>query len=131
MASLVIGAAASYSLVLGSALHLRPMETMAVLGWDCRGPVFFVEQSGLFLVILGVDYAAGILNQAFAWFLVGSKAAAVFLNGEYLMGKAPPAVLLAAAPDGLMGLPVALAVLRETPNRGRRGARKVSRGYRQ
>jgi len=116
-----------YDLVLGSALLLLPLETMRLFGWDYRGPVFFVEQSGLFLMILGAAYAAGILNRAFAWFLVGSKAAAVvFLTGEYLTGKAPTTVLLAAAVDGLMGLSVTVAVLRESPRGGGGGSRAIS-----
>jgi hypothetical protein len=108
---LVIAAVALHSLVLGTALLARPARTLQLVGWQYEGPSFFPAQSGLFLLILGGAYLAAIWHRQFAWFLVGSKAAAfVFLLAEYATGNGPVMLLPAALLDGLMGLAVAAVV---------------------
>lgn len=85
-----------------------PRQTMTLCGWEYDGPIFFPSQSGVFLLLLGMAYAIGARQQAFAKFLVVSKAVAVaFLVGQYLGGTAPKVVILAALGDGLMGAAVA------------------------
>jgi len=103
----VVGLVAAHSIVLGLAMLFRPAETMRLCGWDYEGPTFFPSQSGVFLLLLGMAYAIGARQRAFAKFLVASKAVAVaFLVSRYLDGVAPDAALLAAAGDGLMGAAV-------------------------
>lgn len=113
---LVVAAVAAHSLLLGAALLVVPSRLLALARWPHDGPVFFPAQSGVFLVILGLGYAAGLRLRPFAWFLVVSKAiAVVFLAGAFVAGQAPRIVLLQAALDGLMGLAVAAALLGTRP----------------
>ncbi len=108
----VISAVALHSFALGFAMLVRPAWTLALLGWDYEGPLFFPAQSGIFLLILGGAYLTAIWRRPFAWFLVASKAAAVaFLVSEWGLGGGPSMVLVAAFFDGLMGTGVAVAVL--------------------
>jgi hypothetical protein len=110
---LLIAAVGLHSLVLGTALLVHPAWILGMAGWQYDGPLFFPAQSGIFLLILGGAYLAGIRHRPFAWLLVASKAAAVtFLLVEYALGNGPVLLLPAAVFDGLMGLAVAVAVIR-------------------
>ena len=122
--TLVVGVVAAHSITLGAAMLFWPVQTMSLFGWEYRGQTFFPSQAGVFLLLLGVAYAIGAKQRAFARFLVGSKAVAVvFLIGQYLQGAAPNMVLLAAAGDGMMGLAVAAALIWEDRSRRARQAR--------
>ena len=110
----IAGAVALHSLLLGSLMLVCPGRVLALTGWKCEGSLFFPSQSGLFLLILGCGYAAGIRHRPFAWFIVASKSAAVaFLVVQYFLGNAPVLLLPVAALDGVMGAAVAVAVRRE------------------
>ena len=107
----VISTVALHSLVLGVAMLVAPIWTLGLVGWQYDGPAFFPAQSGVFLVLLGGAYWAGIRFRPFAWFLVVSKGAAVlFLVAEVLLSQDRPILLLAALLDALMGTAVAIAV---------------------
>lgn len=111
----VVGIVAAHSIVLGLAMLFRPVETMRLSGWEYEGPTFFPSQSGVFLLLLGMAYAIGARQRAFAKFLVASKTVAVaFLVSRYLTGAAPDAALLAAAIDGVMGAAVGGVLIWET-----------------
>ena len=108
---LIICAVALHSLVLGAAMLTYPCWVLRMVGWDYEGPPFFPAQSGLFLLILGGAYVAGIWQRCFAGLLVTSKAAAVvFLVAQYAFGNGPLILILAACLDGLMGAAVAAVV---------------------
>ena len=110
-ALLVIGV---HSLVLGALILVAPRAVLEVVHWPEIGPVFFPAQSGLFLVILGGMYLAGIWHRPYAWAVVGSKGAAVvFLGVTTAMGLAPAIVGWQALVDGAMGLVVLVLLLRE------------------
>ena len=122
--TLVVGIVAAHSMALGAAMLFWPERTMSLFGWDYQGQTFFPSQSGVFLLLLGVAYAIGARQRAFARFLVGSKAVAVvFLIGQYLQGAAPNTVLLAAIGDGVMGIAVATALIWEDRSHRARQAR--------
>jgi len=110
---LIVAAVAAHSLTLGAAMLAAPARVLALVRWPHDGSLFFPAQSGVFLLILGLGYLAGMKSRPFAWFLVLSKAVAVlFLVGAAVAGEAPRIVLLQAAGDGLMGLAVALILWR-------------------
>jgi hypothetical protein len=117
---IVIGAVALHSLTLGGLLLFMPVAILHRLGWPYEGSIFFPAQSGVFLLILGAAYVGAVRHRAFAWLLVGSKAAAVaFLLAHAWLGTAPPGLLLLAAlADSLMGAAVAVVLVA-----GRRAAR--------
>ena len=110
----VVALVAAHSIILGLAMLFYPRETMRICGWDYDGPTFFPSQSGVFLLLLGMAYAIGARQRQFARFLVASKAVAVaFLLSHIISGTAPPAALLAAIADGLMGITVAAVLVWE------------------
>jgi hypothetical protein len=111
--NLAVLAVAAHSIALGIAFLLFPMRTLGLVGWEYAGPVFWPSQAGLFLLILGVAYAAAIRLRALVWFVIGSKAGAfVFLLVSAAWVDAPRIVGLLGCGDGLMGLAVALAFWR-------------------
>ncbi|HUT24826.1 MAG TPA: hypothetical protein VM492_10825 [Sumerlaeia bacterium] len=108
---MVIAAVALHSLMLGAAMLFWPAWTLDVVGWEHDASLFFPAQSGVFLLILGGAYMAGVWHRPFAWLLIASKATAVvFLVAEYVLAQRLPLLLLAALFDGLMGAAVALAI---------------------
>ncbi len=113
ISQIIIGGVALHSLVLGTLMLLIPVEFLNWLGWPYRGPVFFPSQSGIYLLILGGAYLAGVRYRPFAWFLVATKAAAViFLLSHALVETGPrPFLLQVALLDGLMGLAVVLVLV--------------------
>jgi len=127
--TLVVGLVAAHSMILGTAMLFAPRATMALFGWGYRGGTFYPSQAGVFLLLLGIAYAIGARQRAFARFLVGSKAVAVvFLVTQYVQGNAPPVVLTAAIGDGVMGLAVAAALIWE--DRARRARQTHAQGER-
>ena len=114
-----MAAVALHSLALGTAMTFWPVRTLTWCGWEYQGDDFFPAQSGVFLLLLGGAYAAGVWHRPFAWFLVASKAVAVvFLVAEGLRSGAPGPALLAGVLDGAMGLAALTALIVEA--RGRR-----------
>lgn len=112
--SLLLAAVAVHSIVLGIVMLAAPFWMLSLFGWDVASTRFFPAQSGLFLLILGIVYAAAVRDRSLVWIVVLSKAMAVaFLVGEALGGSCPPVVYVTAAIDGLMGLAVALLWWRE------------------
>lgn len=112
---ILIGAVALHSLILGAFMLFMPIDFLRWMGWPHNGPAFFASQSGIYLLVLGGAYLAGIRYRPFAWFLAISKAAAVlFLLGHALAETAPRILLVrAAVADGLMGLAVVVALISE------------------
>ena len=105
-----------------------PTRTLEAVGWEYEGDVFFPSQAGLFLLILGSAYVAGLWHDGFVWLLVASKVAAVlFLVLEYRLGHAPTVAFLAALLDGLMGLSVGAIMLWELRSTGINGRRSPAR----
>ena len=118
---LLVAGVSLHSIALGAAMLTVPQQILRLFGWQSAGPMFFPEQSGIFLVILGMAYAAGLWQRSFAWFLVISKAiAVVFLVAEYIRGAAPTMALHAAALDGLMCVVVGSALAWEVISQRRR-----------
>ena len=103
---------ALHSIIVGAAMLMAPIRTLALFGWTHVGQTFFIEQSGVLLVILGFAYVLGLWHRSFACFLVASKGIAVmFLLAEYFSGSAPAMVLLTALIDGMMGTAVAVVLV--------------------
>ena len=97
---------ALHSFLLGTAMLLAPSATMRFFGWEYQGPMFYPAQTGVFLILMGVAYTAGLWHLDFAWFLVLSKTVAmVFLLIEYYFVEVDPprTLLMAAWFDGAMG----------------------------
>jgi len=112
--SWLLAAIALHSIVLGFAMLAAPFWMLSSFGWDAAGTRFFPAQSGLFLLILGIVYAAAVRNRSLVWIVILSKAfAVIFLVGEALGGSCPPVVYVTALIDGLMGSTVALLWWRE------------------
>ncbi len=111
--NLAVLAVTAHSMGLGIAFLFFPLRILRLVGWQYTGSVFWPSQAGLFLLILGVAYAATIRLPALVWLIIGSKASAfVFLLVSVLWIDAPQIVALLACGDGLMGLAVALAFWR-------------------
>ena len=117
--SWLLAAVALHSFVLGIAMLATPFWMLSLFGWDVGGSRFFPAQSGLFLLILGIVYAAAVRDRSLVWIVILSKAFAVaFLVGEALGGSCPPVVYVTALIDGVMGSAVALLWWRERVHRG-------------
>lgn len=113
---LIVALIALHSLVLGTVLLLFPAAVLGFFGWSYDCATFFPAQSGLFLLLLGGAYAAGIFHRPFLWFLVATKAAAVvFLVVEVILGNSPQITILQAFADGCMGGVVAVQLRRTQP----------------
>jgi hypothetical protein len=111
--NLLIVAVAAHSIVLGVLLLYFPVWTLSLVGWEYRGELFWPSQAGLFLVILGIAYAAAVRIRAFVWLAVGSKASAfVFLAVSPALLGAPRMVGLTGCGDGVMGLALAAVLWR-------------------
>lgn len=99
----VVAAVALHSVLLGVLMLAMPLRLLALVGWSYEGSRFFPAQSGLFLLILGVVYAAAIWRRSLVPVIVMSKAmAVVFLVGETIAGQCPPIVYATAAGDATM-----------------------------
>jgi len=104
-----------HSVLLGVALLFAPMWTLEMARWPDGVPVFFAAQSGLFLVILGTVYLAGLRDSSLLWVLVLSKAlAGIFLVVMVSISEAPRIILLQAILDAAMGLTVFVAWRRDS-----------------
>ena len=112
LALLLIGA---HSLALGASLLMVPGPILELAHWPDAGPAFFPAQCGLFLMILGGFYVAGLWHRPYAWTVVGSKGVAVvFLVSTAVLGLAPSVVGWLAVVDGAMGVLVLVLLRRET-----------------
>lgn len=117
---LLVALISLHSVVVGAVMLVAPQRMLRTFGWADTCPTFFVEQSGIFMVVLGGAYAVGLWRRRWAWLIVASKGAAVvFLTSEYLLRSMPELLLPVAALDGLMGAAMAATLLWE--NRSRRG----------
>jgi hypothetical protein len=106
----VLALVALHSIVLGVVMLVWPLQVLSAFGWDFVETRFYPAQSGLFLLILGLVYAAAIRVRPYVAIVVLSKAFAVaFLLVEASRGSCPPVVFLTAGIDAVMGLLVALA----------------------
>ena len=115
--ALLLGVAA-HSVVAGAALLVFPLATLGLVRWEYTGPAFWPSQAGLFLILLGIAYAAAVWVRPLIWLVVGSKASAfVFLTVSAGWGYAPRVAAWLGCGDGLMGLAVALALWRLRANR--------------
>jgi hypothetical protein len=111
--NLVVLAVAAHSIVLGVLLLCVPVWTLNLVRWGYNGEMFWPSQAGLFLIILGIAYAATVRIPAFVWLTIGSKAGAfVFLVASPALLGAPKIAGLMGCGDGLMGLAVAAALWR-------------------
>ncbi len=114
LAKLAVGLTALHSLILGALLLAFPGAVLGLFGWQYDCSSFFPAQSGLFLVLLGGAYLAGLWYRPFVWFLVATKVAAVvFLVSEVITDNCPTIVLLQGVVDGLMGTAVTLTAFRQ------------------
>jgi hypothetical protein len=106
----VLALVALHSVVLGVTMLVWPLEVLSAFGWDFVETRFYPAQSGLFLLILGIVYAAAIRVRAYVPIVVLSKAFAVtFLVAEAWRGSCPTIVYLTAVVDAVMGILVAVA----------------------
>ena len=106
----VLALVALHSVVLGLVMLIWPLDVLSFIGWDFQESRFYPAQSGLFLIILGLIYAAAIRQRAYVGIVVLSKACAViFLVVEAWRGSCPPIVYLTAALDAALGAVVAMA----------------------
>lgn len=106
---------ASHSLTLGTAMLFAPGKVLVFLRWPQVADLFFVSQTGIFLVILGFAYLAALWHEVLVWMIVGSKLGAVlFLFGHGFFVQAPFQVILAGVGDACLGLLVVAAVIVES-----------------
>jgi len=111
--SAVVLAVAAHSIMLGISLLFCPVWALRLVGWEYAGPVFWPSQAGLFLIVLGVAYAAAIRVRPLVWLVIGSKASAfVFLAASTVWLDAPRVVAVLGCGDGLMGAVTALVFWR-------------------
>lgn len=103
-----------HSCCLGLLMLLAPGTMLKLLGFSPGIPVFFPSQSGIFLLILGGCYLWALVDPAFLWVILASKAAAVaFLVVHAVFFAAPPMIWAAAAGDGGMFTVLAAVMFRE------------------
>ncbi len=105
----VIALVGAHSVILGVSLLFFPRPFLCLFRWPEMESILFTSQAGLFLLLLGTVYLGALKIPPLVWWLLGSKACAfVFLMLTYLLGLAPPVVLVAGVLDGAMGAAVAI-----------------------
>jgi len=112
--TMLVSFIALHSLMLGLAMTLQPIRTLAFFGWNYKGPMFFPTQTGVFLGLFGALFFIFIRYRTLIWFIVVIKATAVvFLVSQYyiLSQDAPQTVFIAGIFDGIMGLSVAIIII--------------------
>lgn len=100
----VLAVASMHSLALGLLLSLYPNPFLEFMGLSPHADIFYPQQSGLFLIILGIGYGIGASDLDLHWGLVAlaiiSKGLAiVFLYYHVLALQAPRAIRRAAFGD--------------------------------
>ena len=111
---LVIVAIALHSIIVGIILLTCPLQLFNLVGWEYAENTFFPNQAGVFHLILGAVYLTAVRQRSLAWLLVGAKTTAfVFLMTEYALGNGPLVLIPIAVTDGLMGVAVAVLLMRD------------------
>ncbi len=101
----------AHSCLLGMAMLLAPGTMLGLLGFGEAGPRFFLSQSGIFLLILGLCYLMTLTDPAMLKVILVSKAFAVlflFVQAGFL--GAPRIIWAAGAGDLAMLLALVAAV---------------------
>ncbi len=111
----------AHSCLLGLAMLLAPRTMLGLLGFGEAGPPFFLSQSGIFLLILGICYLMAVTDPSMLKVILVSKAFAVlFLFAQAGFLGAPRIIWAAGAGDLAMLLALVAALRYE---RSRLGAR--------
>lgn len=108
----------AHSCLLGVAMLAAPRVMLGLLGFGETGPPFFLSQSGVFLVILGICYLMAVTDPAMVKVILVSKALAVlflFVHAAFL--GAPRIIWAAGAGD----LGMLLAMVAALHHEGRCG----------
>ena len=109
---LVILLVGLHSVVLGVAFLLAPVRLARLAGFPELRAAFFVSQSGIFLLVLGICYLLALRDRSLVVVILVSKTLAVlFLLTHVVFLNGPPVLWLLAAGDALM-LSATVGVLR-------------------
>ncbi|MFA6955536.1 MAG: hypothetical protein WC538_06650 [Thermoanaerobaculia bacterium] len=102
-----------HSCVLGVGMLVSPRLMLRLLGFPGAVPLFFPSQSGIFMLILGILYLGALVEPAYVWTIIVSKAlAVVFLLVHVALLSAPPIIWAAGAGDAAMLIASSLMLAR-------------------
>ncbi len=102
----------AHSCLLGVAMLVAPGTMLGLLGFGETGPPFFLSQSGIFLLILGVCYLMAVTDPAMVKVILLSKAFAVLFLFVHAGFLGAPRIIWAAGAGDLAMLLAMVAALR-------------------
>jgi hypothetical protein len=96
---------AVHSIILGIVLITAPEWLLSVFEWSIDCDPFFLQQAGLFHILLGLVYLVEFSAHGGVRTLLAAKSCAVvFLTIQYLWGIHEPAVLMSDLVDAGMAM---------------------------
>jgi hypothetical protein len=102
-----------HSCILGVGMLFATGLMLRLLGFSTAVPLFFPSQSGIFMLILGILYLGALVEPAYVWTIIVSKAFAVaFLFVHVALLSAPPLIWAAGAGDAAMLIAVSVMLAR-------------------
>jgi hypothetical protein len=103
--SIVVFLVAVHSIILGIVLIAAPKWLLSVFEWSIVCDAFFLQQAGLFHILLGLVYLVEFFAHGGVGILLTAKSCAVvFLTIQYLWRIHEPAVLMSGLVDAGMAL---------------------------
>jgi hypothetical protein len=102
----------AHSCLLGLAMLLAPRTMLGLLGFGEAGPPFFLSQSGIFLLILGICYLMAVTDPSMLKVILVSKAFAVLFLFVHAAFLGAPRIIWAAGAGDLAMLLALVAALR-------------------
>ncbi len=95
----------AHSIVLGIVLLAAPKWLLSTFGWSIDCHPFFLQQAGLFHILLGTFYAIEFYASSRVRILLTTKVSAVlFLTVQYVWSVRELGVLLSNGIDGAMAV---------------------------
>ena len=105
--ALAVSLVAAHSTVLGITLIAAPATLLSFFGWSIDCHSFFLQQAGLFHILLGAFYAIEFFAYSRVRMLLIAKVSAVlFLSAQYVWSVREPGVLLSNCVDAGMAIVV-------------------------
>ena len=104
---------AAHSIILGIILVAAPVQLLSLFGWSIDCHRFFLQQAGVFHILLGVVYLIEFYEyHNVRALLIGKSLAVLFLSIQYIWFVPEFGVLLSDCIDASMALLVAILWLR-------------------
>jgi len=116
--TLSVSFVAAHSIVLGIILIAAPTWLLAIFGWSIECHKFFLQQAGVFHILLGSFYAIEFFAYHHIRMLLTAKVSAVlFLTAHCIWSVPQPGVLLSNCADAGMAIIAVVLWLRSNHSR--------------